>query len=139
MSKLEGSITITRPNYSDGTGLIRIAVKDALSLSRFIEVEIGLKEFAEALTGLSEVAVSFEVRNLDIVGLRRFRETRFIDCPLRVYDKAVLEQWLIENAAEEGWTIDPYLGSQGSVSYNEDGTRKLRYSVFCFLPEGETP
>jgi hypothetical protein len=43
-----------------------------------------------------------------------------------------LEQWLQDNAQEEGWIIDHYLGSQSSIDHM-DGKTFLNYSVHKYV------
>ena len=66
MSK--GKITISRPQFGDGRKAISITVKDVDSRVRFLDIELPLGEFAECLTGLSEVTCNIETRGLKNVG-----------------------------------------------------------------------
>ena len=56
-------------------------------------------------------------------------ESRRTLCPLKSYDKDELVAWLKENAQEEGWTLDYYLGSQSSIMRTDNGTY-LNYHVY---------
>ena len=60
---LKGKISINRPSYSDidHPEVITIELTDATSGCRFLEVEIGVAEFAKALTGLSYTDCEFEL------------------------------------------------------------------------------
>ncbi len=126
---LVGKLTISR--RSDDR--IFIQIRDEASRNKFLEVEVSPEMLAMALTGLSEVECSFGVCGLDVVGMQRQTERRRAVCPLKTYDRDQLRTWLRENCAEDGWHIDAYLGSQGDVSYTDDGTI-LRFSVYRYVP-----
>jgi len=125
---MKGSITISR--YS--TGEIAIRIFDENSRSEFVSFEMTPHNFAVAVTGVAAVEGDFTVRGLANIGLTRVNEDRSIVCPIESYDKEKLAAWLLENAREDGWEIDTYLGSQNSVIRNERGT-VLNYRVFKFV------
>lgn len=130
--KLAGKLTISRPSSGDER-FIRIAIRDELSRSRFVEFEVSLENFALALTGLSEVQGKMTVENLENVGKVRVVETRSIECPLKSFSpREDFEKWLRENAQESGWIIDSYLRSQSSVERNEHGKTILNYRVYRY-------
>lgn len=133
MKELEGKITISRPQFGDGRELITLRFTDELSRGRFLEVRMSPRDFAMAVTGLSEMPCSLLAESLETVGLKKITEDRVCVCPLRSYDRQALELWLIQNAKEEGWTINPYLGSQNSRTTNSDGQTVLRYSVYKYV------
>lgn len=137
MKKIDTSITISRPSYGDGKELILIRLRDEASRSNFVEVQLGYKEFTQALTGLSEVECKSVVQNLQNVGKERISEGRTViytgDSAQR-HNREVLEQWLLDNCQEPGWMVSPYLGSQSSVRYNQkSGETELKYSVYKFV------
>ena len=132
--KLNLKLSINRPS----NGGISIRIGDELSGIEFIDANISLEEFAEAVTGLACRPMTAEVRGLEFVGKKRVTENRSIVCPLDTYDKKVLEQWLVDNAQEEGWMVNTYLGRQSSVCRDEDGKIILNYSVTKYVdPEVE--
>lgn len=138
MKKLEGKITISRPQYGDGRELITLRFTDDLSRGRFLEVQVSPGDFAMAVTGASEMPCLLLVESLETVGLKKITENRSCVCPLRGYDKAELELWLIQNAKEEGWAINPYLGSKSSCTTSPDGETVLHYSVYKYVEQGLT-
>jgi hypothetical protein len=130
---LKGKITITRPvGGPNGSGVIRIAIEDDLSGARFVEAEVTLAHFAEALTGMAFIPVDLRVAGLGVIGKQRVTEPRSIECPLHTYNKDELTQWLVDNAQEEGWKLNTYLGSQNSVVRRDDKT-VLNYSVTKYV------
>ncbi|HWQ08067.1 MAG TPA: hypothetical protein VN436_03130 [Holophaga sp.] len=125
---MEGRITIVRSSDNK----IRIYIEDELSSIRFAEVTMTLEQFALGITGLAPQDVDLEVHGLEHVGKRRVREQRSIVCPMHTYDRKELEQWLRDNAQEDGWIVSTYLGSQNSVSY-EGQVRTLHYHVTKYV------
>jgi hypothetical protein len=58
---MKGKITITRPSYSDSRRAISITMHDESSGTQFLDVEIGMAEFAEAITGMSRIPCEFQL------------------------------------------------------------------------------
>lgn len=130
---MEGKISITRPSFHDEREVIAIEIYDNASRTTFCRVQVGMADFAAALTGQSQMPVQMELRGLAYVGLVKVAEKRTATVPGRFYDKAYLQQWLIDNCHEDGWIIDSYLGSQSSIKFSDDSTL-LNYSVHKFVP-----
>jgi hypothetical protein len=130
---LKGKITISRPTYGGGKKAILIEVTDSLSRQRFVSVEMGYSDFAEAITGMGEVPVSFELRNPERVGLKKVSEDREVFAPERHCGRKDYEDWLRDNCQEEGWILNPYLGAQNSIVYRGNGRPMLRYSVYRYV------
>lgn len=134
MSKsLKAKVTISRITYSDYEA-VNISIEDVSSGIQFAELELSAEAFGLAITGLSYREADLTVRGLQYIGKRRVTEKRTIECPLATYDRTKLESWLRENAQEEGWIVNTYLGSQPSVSYKE-GKTFLNYSVTKYVDE----
>jgi len=126
--KAKLKLSISRPS----SGGISIRIEDTASLIEFIDASISCEQFAEAITGLSSRPMDAEVRGLEYIGKTRIREPRKIICPIETYDRGILQSWLKENAKEEGWLIDSYLGSQSSVARDGDKTI-LNYCVHKYV------
>lgn len=125
------SMAISRPSGRDES-YISIELRDEESRTRFIDVKIPLAQFSEALTGLMVSGIPAHVRGLDVVGKRKIIEPRSKEYPLKGHTRDLQEKWLVENAQEEGWILDPYLGSQGSVvTFN--GKTVLNYHVHKYV------
>lgn len=75
-----GSIGISKINGSE-EHYIEIQIEDKDSCSRFVTVEISLKEFAEAITGLHGAKCTLQFRDLDKVGKLREQKEEFIKTP----------------------------------------------------------
>jgi len=131
--KIHATITISRPSYHDGRKAIRITINDQASRIEFLDAEISMEDFAECLTGHGHQPIEIELRGMDVVGKTRVRETRTIEYTgSNSWEREVLEQWLQDNAQEEGWIIDHYLGSQSSIDHM-DGKTFLNYSVHKYV------
>lgn len=114
-------------------GYINLRLSDEASGIQFVDIEMSFKTFGEIVSGGSHTKVAAELRGLQYVGKQRVREDRSVLCPLKSgYPREPLEEWLTANCQEEGWIIDPYLGSQGSVTTQKDGLL-LRYNVHKFI------
>ena len=128
---IQANVSISR----DSNENIRIRITDNASRIQFVELKMSPHDFAMATTGLSFVPVEAIVTGLEHVGMQKVSEPRTVDCPLNTYDRNELMAWLIDNAQEPGWTLDAYLGSQGSISTTLSGNgRTLRYRVYKFVP-----
>jgi len=129
---IPGTVSIGR--WSDGT--IRIEIRDELSRVKFVSATMSPEAFAHAVTGLAEQDAELEVHGLEYVGKRKVTEKRQIACPLEWRSKDEYTQWLIQNAQEDGWILNTHLGSQDSVTSNEDGKGcVLRYNVYKYVEE----
>jgi hypothetical protein len=67
---MKGAITISRPSGWDKR-FIRIEVQDELSRAVFLQIEMDLDKFAEAITGLGYTDCEFTLKSTDVVGLKR--------------------------------------------------------------------
>lgn len=130
-NQLPCEITIGR-NSRD---VIGIEVMDARSRQLVARIEMTPADFAMALTGLAHIEATYKHGNLSVVGMKKVSETRSIEyVGDRFAAKDVMVEWLKANAAEEGWSIDSYLGSQNSVVHRDDKTL-LNYRVFKYVQE----
>ena len=127
---MKARVTISR----DSSDHVNIRIVDNASRIQFVEVSLSVEQYGYLITGLSEQECEMQVRGLDKVGKHRVSESRTIFCPIRSYNKETLVQWLVDNAQEEGWTLDTYLGSQSSIKHREDGVM-LQYRVYKFVQE----
>jgi hypothetical protein len=126
---IECKVSISR--RSDN--VICIAVEDATSHVRFLELEMTLEAFAMAITGHGYMDAAGEVHGLEVVGKRRIAEDRQAIYPGSYIDKRdAMSAWLEANCQEDGWILDTYLGSQGSVASIPGGGVKLNYRVVRF-------
>jgi hypothetical protein len=130
--KINTKLTISRPINSDGGSYINIRIEDCTSGAEFVKLQIGLAEFTEALTGLSYVECAAEVHGLAVVGMKKERERAKILLPKRVgYDRKAIKEYLATyydpTVFGEGWILDQYIGSQGSIVSNTDPDTKEEF------------
>lgn len=97
----------------------------------FAVVRLSMSEFGNLVTGAGVRRKEIEVCGLEHVGKKYIHSNREIFCPIKGYDKEPLRQWLRDNAKEDGWYLDTYLGSQGSTR-SVDGGQILKYSVYRY-------
>lgn len=125
--KFKGGVSISRNSNDE----VNIRVYDGASRVEFVDISMTLENYALLITGMSRVEAVGEVRGLEYVGKEKFTENRSVECPLDTYDKAKLQQWLVDNCQEDGWELNTYLGSQGSIG-RKGGVRTLNYSVYRY-------
>lgn len=129
---MKGKLTISRPSYGDNREKINIVVMDQASRLKFLSIEIDYADFTKCITGLSEVSCDLTVNELENVGKKKITENRSVICPIRSYEKGILRDWLINNKQEDGYILDPYLGSQSSIQMCNEGT-VLNYRVIKYV------
>ncbi|CAK7037105.1 hypothetical protein [Providencia rettgeri] len=129
---MKGKLTISRPSYGDNREKINIVVRDQASRLKFLSIEIDYADFTKCITGLSEVSCDLIVNELENVGKKKITENRSVICPIRSYEKGILRDWLINNKQEDGYILDPYLGSQSSIQMCDEGA-VLNYRVIKYV------
>ena len=124
-------VTISR----NSNELINVYVEDTASSIRFLELTMTLTDFAMAITGHGYMPAVGEVHGLEFVGKRRVQEPRtVVYTGPDTYNRNLMADWLEQNCQEEGWMLDTYLGSQGSVQHNR-GETTLHYRVIRYVDE----
>ena len=129
MKNLKAKVTISRRSND----LVYLQIRDVSSNSDFVEVELELENYALLITGLSSIEGNMEVRGLANVGKTKVSESRSIVAPHLGYETKKFSEWLVANAQEEGWILNPYLSSQKSILNNSDGTKTINYTVYKFV------
>jgi len=116
-----GHVTISRVCSSKDEDVIRISFRDEISRTVFAEATLSPSDFAKAITGLSEVESNISVYQLETVGKKKVVEQREVVCPFYSNNNDKYKEWLIDNAQEEGYTLDTNLRSKDSVTllYNK--------------------
>ncbi len=122
--------------------MFTVLVQDSRSRAMICKVSMTPEQFAMAISGTYVSDLPTVCGDLAQVGKKRIIEKRtatishddYWQCSEGDYSrkKEKLGQWLIENHSEPGWNIDTYLGSQGSISAQPDGSYVLRYQVYRF-------
>lgn len=131
--KITGKITITRPSFCGDKEIINLTLLDSASNEEFVDIEIDLADFSKLLTGQARTPFVGEVSGLDIVGKTFVPEKRRVLCPIKSHNKDILSDWLRNEYKEEGWFVDPYLGSQGSIGTSDKDGTYVNFSVYKYV------
>ena len=126
---MKATITISRTNKET----IELTIRDEASREELCRITMSPAQFGKAITGLYTTDIDMAVGNLDRIGKQKVTEPRSIILPFSTYDHGKIKSWLHENAKEDGWEINDYLGSQNSISFNKDDQLAVNYSVFKYI------
>lgn len=137
-------ISITRPSYSDDEKrCIKISIKDEASRIQFLTIEIDPADFAEALTGLAEVECKGIVKGLDKVGYSKEADPAVIYITkeeldannILSYSSRHVEEYVKNNPKyqRDGWHLDHYLRSQGSIIKDTNGNISCKVSYYRYV------
>lgn len=117
--KLQGKLTISRPSNGSGRRYITIRIHDELSGTEVIDLEIGLEEFAEAVTGMGYVPCEFELQ-AEFAGKKREIKRVLVECG---------ESWL---EAKRTPARQAEYVAQKFAPYEVDGWIGSQYDYFNF-------
>jgi len=129
--KSKGKITISRPYCGDGREFISIKVQDVKSRTRFLDVEISYSDFAQLLTGLSEVSCDIIPNNLDRVGKEMVMEEVVVEMSEEAsYSKPLANQRVLNwiEASEHDWVIFGGFSSQNTF-FKKEGINYARTNL----------
>lgn len=130
--KHKATLTISRPSYGDGCKAISIQVMDVDARVRFLELEIGYAEFAQVLTGLSEIECMMEVKDLQNVGKQIERKTIEFEMPKnKPYCKDTASTRAIQEAPED-WRPSLYFGSKSSF-FSQNDVNYARTDIYRWV------
>jgi hypothetical protein len=136
--KHKAELSISRPSYGDGRRKIAISVTDEDARIKFLEIEIDLDNFAECLTGLSNVQCDMEVRGLHNVGKVIEKDT--LEFRLREdswYNQEERAKEEVDTHVPEGWVASKYFGSKTSF-FSKGDERWARTSISRWVDKGDT-
>lgn len=125
---ISAAVTISRVTGDEVR--IRISIRDNASRQEFVEVYLNPADFAMAVTGLAMVDAKGSVCGLDHVG--RFKETKSATLKAPSYNREEATAYVEAHGGEEGWFVDSYLGSRGSLVVKTDGTY-AHYSLYRYV------
>lgn len=142
MTTLKQPVEVRIGRVSSGSvddGYIALEITDPISGIQFLTVNIPFARFGSMVVNGPSSHCEAELRGLEYIGMKRVMERRQIiapDVPSDVYPKSrFYSKWLEENAQEEGWLVNTYLGSQGSIQTDyRTGVTTLHYGVTKFVP-----
>ena len=103
---MKANVSISKPTGGDGIPSIAIDIGDTASHLTIVRVEIGLKEFAEALTGLAfcDAEITHIVNASYIDKLGKIKETKSIFVKKAFMDESEQKR-LVKEAIPEGWEL----------------------------------
>ena len=127
--KLPMSLGISRVSSNMEDDFISIIVEDDLSGARFLELKLGMADFARAISGLHGVGATGTVRGLDVIGLKH--ECRKFEFELsegtKFRDKETARK-IVQEVCPEGWEPDTGFGNQDSF-YKKDGKEYAKTTI----------
>lgn len=126
---IAGEMCISRDNHNS----INIEMICSESNTKFAHVRLTAEQFGMMVTGAYQSGIKIEVQNLDRVGKQKVIEHRQMVHPVAHSTRTEMERFLIDNAQEEGWIVNPYLGSQKSVQHRGDAGSILCYTVHKYI------
>lgn len=107
-----------------GGSYVNFSIEDVISGIEIISIEMDYATFGKFIGSNGSVDADAEIRGLDRIGKKCVHEERSIVCTQSFEDvpwkdrQKAQEQWLRENAKEDGWLVSAYLGSQNSVKHD---------------------
>lgn len=117
--RIKGKMTISRPVCGGSGSKVCIDIQDSTSKIHFVEIEVDLAEFTNAITGLGSRPVEMEVMGLDRVGMER--ETMEIEFPIgEDYRAREHAAEIAKDHTPEGWVPPSYFSSQNSFFRKHD-------------------
>src|ERR1019366_9780243 len=116
-SSIPATLSISRVSHlPSNEGLVHLSIRDKRSHIQFIDAEIPMAIFANAITGLGEVPIRIRVQGLPFVG--KYKQVEHVSITLskleikklklNQHTRENLEQYLVENYQKDGWFINPY-------------------------------
>lgn len=98
-----------------------LRIKDADAVNASVEIELSPAQFAYLVSGTVVDGAKGSIHRRESFGKVRISEDREVECPMPSHSgRDALRQWLLDNCQEDGWELDAYLGSQGSVHSKGD-------------------
>lgn len=126
---IAGEMCISRDNHNS----INIEMVCSESNTKFVHVRLTAEQFGMMVTGAYQSGIKIVVQDLDRVGKQKVIEHRQMVHPESYSNREAREQFLIDNAQEEGWILNPSLRSQQSVQYRGDAGTILCYTVHKYI------
>jgi len=120
--KLEGRITVSRFTNCNDDFPVYIEVEDVKSSVRFLEVRMGLKEFALAVLGLGSITCLLDVGGFELLGTKRENKRELVPCehPFGDKKKLALAVKALKTFETDGWIGDKKDLENGH-NYKPDG------------------
>lgn len=121
-------------------GHVSLEICDVISGVTIMSISMDYATFGKLIGSNGYVSADAEIRGLECIGKKYVSEPRSVVCPVKFdglkYEevKTAQEKWLLDNCQEEGWKINAYLRSQGSIVRDyKTGTSTFNYTVFKYV------
>lgn len=145
--KLEVDLRVGKVYSNKEDDYMHLTLEDCISGIRFGSIEMSLTDFGKFVTG-TEVTVKGEFTGLKNIGKVREYEKVTLVIPTDTYRQIVegrgydehnsaLAAWLVVNHSREGWYVDTYLGSRGSVSGDFDKKTTIKYGYYRYVDKSK--
>lgn len=128
MEKLEGKVTISK----NSSGKVYLSVEDNNSGIKFVEVELSMKDFADAMFGLAFRPCKYITRGLDKLGKQYISEEYIFE--IEGYGNKEAARKIAQTLSEQDptWDYSTYFGSQGSF-FSKDGKQFAKTTRFKYI------
>lgn len=142
--KLDVEIRVGRVYTNKGEDYLHLTLEDDISGIQFADIEMSFEDFGRMLTG-SGTVVRGEFMGLESIGKVREYEKATVVISTDEYLKIVggvpyadqqkvLGKWLEQNHSREGWQVNTYLGSRGSIEHDyQDKQYKLNFGYTRYV------
>jgi len=103
---MKGKITISRVQCSHEDDYVGIQITDEISGTRFVQIKLDLKAFANAITGFAMQSCEFETNKLERIGTKREHKVEFVPRPkLQQEAKAAKKELdiILSHLEVDGW------------------------------------
>jgi hypothetical protein len=117
--------------YCGDDSIIRIEIEDDEAAARFLEIDISLEEFAQAVTGLSIRPCVGVVRGLERVGKKHEHKQFEFEIPSEgkyERDNKEIARKAVEKVCPKGWIPDTSFNSQHTF-FEKDGKMFARTTI----------
>lgn len=157
MKEVSGNIRIGRVMSNQTDDYMTLELEDEKSGILFVQVKLSMADYGKVIAGLSNIKCTMEVRGLhgneNHIGKRHERkkgraviskedyEFLMLGNENRHTQHELLVKWLETYHSEEGWHINPYLGSRGSIESadgNWNGAKAINFSYYRYVDDNES-
>lgn len=128
MKKLEGKVTISK----SFNGKVYFSLEDNNSEIKFVEVELSMVDFTNAMFGLALRPCKYIVKGLDKVGKQYIQEEYIFE--IEGYGNKEAARKIAQNLSEQDpqWDYSTYFDSQGSF-FKKDGKYYAKTTRYKYI------
>lgn len=143
MKEFNGSITLSRPMYSDGSKKIIVCIESQDSGRRIVQAELDFDSFAEMMTGRGDNHCNLKLwDNYDLADCTREADSKVLDFTLNSSGEVDEQEYDRVFAKHE---VNGWKGSRSDLTnhhyiraFNKNGIRSIKVNFHRYVnPEGE--